>query len=153
MKVSLVDITGSVTLNGRRRQKNIVSIAYNLVAWCMDVLGDMPAFLVKRWAPLDFVDQRLWTKCVVIKVGLSPGHEPGDHLQLWPECRDLPDRGPGLPHPGQQLQGEELRAVHRVCAQRREEQVSRLKSKINLIHRVCLGDASGIPEIRIFGSD
>ena len=55
MKVSLlVDITGSVTLNGRRRKKNIVSIAYNLVAWCLDVLGDMLAFLVKRWDKLNF---------------------------------------------------------------------------------------------------
>ena len=39
------------TLNniGRRRQRNIVSIAYNLLAWCLDVVGDMLGLLVRAW--------------------------------------------------------------------------------------------------------
>ena len=36
-------------LIGRRRQRNIVSIAYNLLAWCLDVLGDLLGLLVKTW--------------------------------------------------------------------------------------------------------
>ena len=33
----------------RRRQRNIVSIAYNLLAWCLDVLGDILAVWVMTW--------------------------------------------------------------------------------------------------------
>ena len=36
-------------INGRRRQKNVVSIAYNLLAWCLDVLGDMLGVWVMTW--------------------------------------------------------------------------------------------------------
>ena len=56
-------------------------------------------------------------------MGLPPGHEPGGHLQLWPDPRDLPDRRPGLLHPSHQLRGEEFRAAHHVLAQRGEEEV------------------------------
>ena len=35
--------------NGRRRKRNIVSIAYNLLAWCLDVLGDLLGLLVRSW--------------------------------------------------------------------------------------------------------
>ena len=39
------------TLNniGRRRRRNIVSIAYNLLAWCLDVVGDMLGVCVRSW--------------------------------------------------------------------------------------------------------
>ena len=33
----------------RRRQRNIVSIAYNLLAWCLDVLGDILGVWVRPW--------------------------------------------------------------------------------------------------------
>ena len=33
----------------RRRQRNIVSIAYNLMAWCLDVLGDILGVWVRSW--------------------------------------------------------------------------------------------------------
>ena len=56
-------------------------------------------------------------------MGLPPGHEPGGHLQLWPDPRDLPDWGQGLLHPGHQLRGEELRAAHHGHDQRGEEEV------------------------------
>ena len=36
-------------LIGRRRQRNIVSISYNLLAWCLDVLGDLLGLLVRSW--------------------------------------------------------------------------------------------------------
>ena len=36
-------------LIGRRRQRNIVSISYNLLAWCLDVLGDLLGLLVRPW--------------------------------------------------------------------------------------------------------
>ena len=36
-------------MNGRRRQKNIVSIAFNLLAWCVDVLGDMLGVLLRTY--------------------------------------------------------------------------------------------------------
>ena len=36
-------------INGRRRQRNVVSIAYNLLAWCLDVVGDMLGLLVRAW--------------------------------------------------------------------------------------------------------
>ena len=36
-------------VNGRRRQKNVVSISYNLLAWCLDVLGDLLGLLVSSW--------------------------------------------------------------------------------------------------------
>ncbi len=48
IKFCPIAITRNVNLYGRRRQKNIVSIAYNLVAWCLDVLGDLLGLLVKR---------------------------------------------------------------------------------------------------------
>ena len=37
------------SLNGRRRQKNIVSISFNLLAWCVEVLGDMLGILLKTY--------------------------------------------------------------------------------------------------------
>ena len=36
-------------LYGRRRKRNIVSIAYNLLAWCLDVLGDLLGVWVMTW--------------------------------------------------------------------------------------------------------
>ena len=36
-------------LYGRRRKRNIVSFAYNLLAWCLDVLGDMLGVWVRPW--------------------------------------------------------------------------------------------------------
>ena len=33
----------------RRRQRNIISIAYNLLAWCLDVVGDLLGLLVRSW--------------------------------------------------------------------------------------------------------
>ncbi len=39
----------SNTLNGRRRQKNIVSIAFNLLAWFVDALGDMMGLLLMTY--------------------------------------------------------------------------------------------------------
>ena len=67
-------------------------------------------------------------------MGLPPGHEPGGHLQLWPDPRDLPDRGPGLLHPGQQLRGEELCAAHHVPDLGRQEKVD--IKKINPFYKV-----------------
>ena len=39
----------SDTLNGRRRQKNIVSIYFNLLAWCVEVLGDVMGLLLRTY--------------------------------------------------------------------------------------------------------
>ena len=36
-------------LYGRRRKRNIISIAYNLLAWCLDVLGEMLGVWVRPW--------------------------------------------------------------------------------------------------------
>ena len=36
-------------LYSRRRKRNIVSIAYNLLAWCLDVLGDLLGVWVRPW--------------------------------------------------------------------------------------------------------
>ena len=36
-------------INGRRKQKNVASIAYDLLAWGMDVLGDLLGLLVRTW--------------------------------------------------------------------------------------------------------
>ena len=36
-------------LNGRRRQKNIVSIYFNLLAWCVEVLGDLMSFFLRTY--------------------------------------------------------------------------------------------------------
>ena len=36
-------------LYSRRRKRNIVSIAYNLLAWCLDVLGDILGVRVMTW--------------------------------------------------------------------------------------------------------
>ena len=36
-------------MNGRRRQKNIVSIAINLLAWCVEVLGDILGMLLRTY--------------------------------------------------------------------------------------------------------
>ena len=51
------------------------------------------------WGPLD-------------ALRLSPGHEPEHHLQLRPDPRHLPHRGPGILQQGQQLRREEHDAVH-----------------------------------------
>ena len=34
---------------GRRARRNVVSIAYNLLAWCLDVVGDLLGLLVRSW--------------------------------------------------------------------------------------------------------
>ena len=39
----------SNNLNGPRRQKNIVSIYFNLLVWCVEVLGDMIAFFLRTY--------------------------------------------------------------------------------------------------------
>ena len=41
-------------------------------------------------------------------LGLSTGHGPCRHLQLWPNPSHLPHRGQGLLQQGHQLRGEEL---------------------------------------------
>ncbi len=69
--------------------------------------------------------------CYLLQVGLPPGHEPSGHLQLWPDSCDLPDRGPGLLHPGQQLRGEEFCAAHCLCAQGGEVILKTLKCHKN----------------------
>ena len=54
-------------INGRRRQRNIVSISYNLLAWCLDVLGDLLVLLVKSW------DYHLAVNLLgIFNCGLSP---------------------------------------------------------------------------------
>ena len=54
-------------INGRRRQKNVVSISYNLLAWCLDVLGDLLGLLVTSW------DYHLAMVLVIIcSSGLTP---------------------------------------------------------------------------------
>ena len=54
-------------INGRRRQKNVVSIAYNLLAWCLDVLGDLLGLMVRSW------DYHLAMVLVIIcSSGLTP---------------------------------------------------------------------------------
>ena len=53
--------------NGRRRKRNIVSIAYNLLAWCLDVLGDLLGLMVRSW------DYHLAMVLVgIISCGLTP---------------------------------------------------------------------------------
>ena len=47
-------------------------------------------------------------------LGLSPGHGPGQHLQLRPHPGHLPHRGQRLLQQGHQIWGEEFREAH--CA-------------------------------------
>ena len=60
-------LTSNNTLNGRRRQKNIVSIAFNLLAWFVDALGDMfGVFLM----PYDF--HLAMNLSIICSSGLTP---------------------------------------------------------------------------------
>ena len=53
--------------HGRRRQKNIVSIYFNLLAWCVEVLGDVMGLLLRTY---DF--HLAMNLTIVCSSGLTP---------------------------------------------------------------------------------
>ena len=67
IKIICLALTSNNTLNGRRRQKNIVSIAFNLLAWFVDVLGDMFGVLLM---PYDF--HLAMNLSIICSAGLTP---------------------------------------------------------------------------------
>ena len=67
IQVICLALTSNNTLNGRRRQKNIVSIAFNLLAWFVDALGDMFGVLLM---PYDF--HLAMNLSIICSSGLTP---------------------------------------------------------------------------------